>query len=236
MAYHLKISLIFAAVLVIFAAASPEMKPKLIVLTFDDGPRPAILKQLLPLLARHHIPGTFFVIGGEAENKKILLKEIAVQGHEIENHSYGHADLKILQKNKGTSNVLKDIHQAELVIQSATGQKPKFFRPPFWSCNAEIENALAQVGYTVMKLEHPDLNSLDYEDVEKKNPPSVLIERVKKIISQREKAGIFRHILVFHELQLSVNALTELILYFLDRGYQFVRLDNFPLDTKREKK
>jgi hypothetical protein len=38
-------------------------RPKLVALTFDDGPDPVWTPQILSVLEQYHVPGTFFVIG-----------------------------------------------------------------------------------------------------------------------------------------------------------------------------
>jgi peptidoglycan/xylan/chitin deacetylase (PgdA/CDA1 family) len=42
-----------------------ETSQKVVALTFDDGPVPSALDQLLPVLSEHDVKATFFVIGAE---------------------------------------------------------------------------------------------------------------------------------------------------------------------------
>lgn len=198
---------------------------KIVVLTFDDGPRPEILKEFLPLLAEYDIPGTFFVQGCAVSQNKTLVKKMHDAGHEIENHSYGHENLIKIFPGSGMNGIKKTIQKSSNEIFEATGRKPKFFRPPYWAINQDIENNIKSWGYIVMKLDNPDINTMDYADASKNHPAKILIERVKKIISAREKQGKFTHILVFHELPITVKALKTLIPYFQNQQYRFGRLD-----------
>ncbi len=84
---------------------------------------------------------------------------------------------------------------------------------------------IEQAGYRVVKLERPDVNSMDYEDFAKHRTAEVLIARVKKLIELRERNKNYQHVLVFHELPLTAEALKTLIPYFREHGYRFVRLD-----------
>jgi peptidoglycan/xylan/chitin deacetylase (PgdA/CDA1 family) len=68
---------------------------------------------------------------------------------------------------------------------------------------------------------------MDYDDRAKKHPPEDLIERVRKIIETREKKGITKHVLVFHELKISAEALKVLIPELLGKGYKFVTLEDY---------
>lgn len=200
---------------------------KIIVLCFDDGPRPWILKKLLPVLEEYNVPATFFVMGwAVAENKKII-KKMHDAGHEVENHSFGHEDLKILYKEKGAEAVKKTIKRAGDVIFETTGRHPRFFRPRSWDITEEIEKIIIAEGYTVMKLDKPDINTEDYLDFEKRHPPEILIKRVKYFVADREKHKNFNHVLVFHELPITAEALKTLIPYFQTQGYKFIRLDEY---------
>jgi hypothetical protein len=71
--------------------------PKLIALTFDDGPYPVDTPMLLQRLApTAHVPATFFLIGRDAEQFPELAREIAAAGDEIADHTLTHPDLDAL--------------------------------------------------------------------------------------------------------------------------------------------
>jgi len=213
-------------ILISFVSLSVFGAEKTIALTFDDGPKPAILKQLLPLLEKNGALATFFVIGSEAAARESLLEKMGNGGHEIENHGWGHENFKKLLKDKGSEAIERNLARTSKIIFQATGRRPFFFRPPFWEITPEIEKIVVEQGYRVMKLDNPDINTLDYKDAEKHRSVEVLIERVKNIIAKREDQGKFTHILVFHELPITVEALKTLIPYFQSRGYQFKRLED----------
>ncbi len=206
-----------------FGAERPAEKT--IILNFDDGPRPAVLKELLPLLEKYDVRANFFVEGDMVSVNKELIKKMHDAGHGIENHSWGHENFKKLFKEKGAEAVKSNLNKADNAIFKATGRHPRFFRPPLWEINADIEQVIKSLEYTIMKLDNPDINTLDYEDTLKHHPVETLIERVKNLVAKRETKEKFKHILVFHELPITVEALKILIPYFQSRGYKFVRLD-----------
>lgn len=198
-----------------------------IALTFDDGPKPEVLEELIPLLVIYKVPATFFVLGAVAKDHPEYIKKEKELGFEIENHSWGHENFKKLFAKKGTSAVQENISKTSDTIFNLTGRRPIFFRPPFWVITPEIEKIVKGKGYTVMKLEHPDISSNDWEDVEKQREVNVLIGRVKKLIHGKKT-----HIMVFHELHLTVGALSVLVPYFQEQGYKFTRLDEvYPIKT-----
>ena len=200
---------------------------KTIILTFDDGPNPFVLKNLLPLLKEHDAHASFFVIGGVAAYERDWLIVLAELGHRIENHSWGHENMKKTFAKNGAHAVMQSIEKTAHVIEDAVSRRPKYFRPPFWEITREIEIIVGENGYEAMKLGSPDINSLDYEDVQKKRPASALVTRVKNLVAAREKKGMFRHVLVFHELPLTVRALGELFPYFKKQGYRFSALEDY---------
>lgn len=199
-------------------------EPKTIILTFDDGPNPIVLGKLLPLLKTYNAHASFFVVGSTVVGNESWVEREALEGHTIENHSWGHENMKKRFAVKGGDATSLSLDKTAEIIKKITGRSPKYFRPPFWEVNKEIESIAATKEYRVMKLGNPDLNSLDYDDVSKKKGVSVLIERVKAIVKKREEKGLFYHIFVFHELPLTADALTILLPYFKNQGYSFSSL------------
>jgi peptidoglycan-N-acetylglucosamine deacetylase len=200
---------------------------KTIYLTFDDGPRPVFLRQILPLLEQYGASASFFVIGAEAAGHPELIREVS-RRHTVENHSWGHENFKKLMRDKGEAAVIRNLDRAAALIEDITGRKPKFFRPPCWEIDSRTKAVIAGRGYTVMELGNPDINTMDYDDYAHKRSASVLVEKVKKMIDRRERSGQYKHVLVFHELPITAEALKELIPYFSDKGYAFRNLNDFP--------
>lgn len=64
--------------------------PRLVALTFDDGPYPVQTPLLLDMLAELHVPATFFLIGNDAQEFPDLVRRIGAAGDEIANHTQTH--------------------------------------------------------------------------------------------------------------------------------------------------
>ncbi len=89
--------ILFAFTVLLFSFSNISQaatEEKVIALTFDDGPNPKALNILLPLLSEEKAPGTFFVVGGNAKSHPEYLRKETALGYEIENHSFGHENLK----------------------------------------------------------------------------------------------------------------------------------------------
>ena len=73
--------------------ADRKGRPRLIALTFDDGPYPVFTPLLLDELHALRVPATFFLIGRDAEQWPELTQRIRTDGDEIADHTYSHPDL-----------------------------------------------------------------------------------------------------------------------------------------------
>jgi len=74
-------------------AAPAGPRPKLIALTFDDGPYPVDTPLLLAALDDLKVPATFFLIGRDGEQYPELVRRIAAHGNEIADHTLTHPNL-----------------------------------------------------------------------------------------------------------------------------------------------
>lgn len=122
---------------------SGSVQTKEIALTFDAG-SDAIGIGILDVLKKHNVKATFFLTGGWADKFPSYAKRIAVEGHDIGNHTYSHPDAV-----KTNSNIfLQDIIKAEEAIKRVTGITPRpYFRFPFGSYNAAALKTVGGAGY-----------------------------------------------------------------------------------------
>jgi peptidoglycan/xylan/chitin deacetylase (PgdA/CDA1 family) len=103
-----------------------------IALTFDDGPG-IHTAPILDVLDRFRAPATFFVVGGVNDGHAALIKRAVSAGHAIENHTVSHADMATLPRREQAREI--DVQTKAIVAMGAP--RPRFFRPPYNSRNAE---------------------------------------------------------------------------------------------------
>ncbi len=101
-------------------------------MTFDDGPDPEWTPKILDVLKRERVPGTFFLIGIQAEKFGSLTKRIYREGHEIGNHTFTHPDISSI----GTAYMKVELNLTERLFASQLGIRTMLFRPPY-SVDAE---------------------------------------------------------------------------------------------------
>ena len=248
--------LLVIAALALCCALPVLAQNKLIALTFDDGPRPYILygadgvPGLLNVLDQQQVKATFFVMGwrltpktwGEGRYEKNIgitcleaAHEVVKRGHEIENHTYSHAELKTAERKKGEAWVISDVERGASVIQAVTGHKPVYVRPPDWILPDDARRDLEERGFKILTIsqQNPialrDVNSTDYLCAGKGVgcPKPSLAQGVLRQIEQREKHGVTTHVLAFHELKTTVVQLPELITALKAKGYKFVTVSEY---------
>ena len=238
-------------------SASPA--DRLIALTFDDGPRPYVLfgskavrpaPGLVDILDQNGVKATFFVVGwrltpktwGEPRHEEDIgvtcidaAEQLIRRGHELEDHTYSHLELRSAEKKNGEQWVMRDVDRGAQAIKAVTGLQPQYVRPPDWIITSDARRDLEQQGYRVLTIssENPtalrDVNSLDYLCAGKAVgcPKPSLPDAVLQQVEQREKKGTFTHILAFHELSTTAAIMPRLISDLKARGYRFVTLAEY---------
>jgi peptidoglycan-N-acetylglucosamine deacetylase len=97
-----------------------------VALTFDDGPDPKTTPRLLDLLARYHVPATFFVTGRRAARYPHLIRMILERGHSVGNHTFHHDCFRIFWQ---PSRLAREIDDTQETL-SRLSVVPLVFRPP----------------------------------------------------------------------------------------------------------
>jgi peptidoglycan-N-acetylglucosamine deacetylase len=120
--------------------------PKLpyVAITFDDGPHGEISLKLLDLLKTLKLPSTFFVVGKQARKYPEIIERIALDGHELANHTYNHFRLPTIP----LSEVPSELNRTRDLLQSIVGAPTRLFRPPGGEYNDAIQKIVEREGYT----------------------------------------------------------------------------------------
>ncbi|MDX3002402.1 polysaccharide deacetylase family protein [Kribbella solani] len=110
-----------------------QAKGKVVYLTFDDGPDPRWTPEVLAVLAKHNVHGTFFMLAEHADAHPDLVDEVRTAGNAIGNHSVSHPQLTKLSP-------------ARLHEQVANGIQSKCFRPPYGATNPRVKAEIKRDG------------------------------------------------------------------------------------------
>lgn len=98
-----------------------------VFLTFDDGPTPDVTEWVLDQLAAYNAHASFFLVGRNVRLHPSLTRRIVREGHLIGNHTYNHAN----GWKTPVKDYLTEIARTDAVIHEVTGQRPRYFRPPY---------------------------------------------------------------------------------------------------------
>lgn len=196
-----------------------KSKAKEVVLTFDDGPDPAYTPQILDILDKHHIKGTFFVVGENALLHPKLVKRLHEEGHELGNHTFTHPDIASISPLRTKI----ELNANQRLIQEITGHSATLFRPPYVAdANLSTKKDLLPVmraqemGYTTVgEL----IDSHDWQQLSSK-------EIVKQVLKQLPEGNV----ILMHDSggdrSNTVKALPIIIEELKKRGYTFTTVGN----------
>ncbi|MGO4544245.1 polysaccharide deacetylase family protein [Paenibacillus sp. 2TAB23] len=191
-----------------FVPIEANTPDKVVLLTFDDGPKDqVVLTSLLDTLDQHNAKAIFFVNGYRVKQNPDLLTIIHERGQTIGNHSWDHINLKE-EKEDVVEKQLNDVQSA---VQALTGTKPLFFRPPYGSGSDLVKKIAKDHGMLYMTWSN---GSLDW-DKSAKDKPEVVI---KNVMDQLHPGAN----ILMHELKWTAEGLDELLTKLENKGYGFI--------------
>ena len=187
------------------AAAAQEKK--LIALTFDDGPNTTTTNEVLDLLEQYGAKGSFFLIGDNInEQSAVSVRRAYDMGMEIDNHSKTHSNM-----SKMTADELAaEIGYVDEKVLEITGEKTKFFRPPFIDVSQSMYDA----------IDLPFICGIDCQDYME----NVTAQERADYILNGAKDGV---IVLLHDAagnSQTVEALKIAMPELVKQGYEFVTL------------
>ncbi len=126
-----------------------------VYLTFDDGPS-GNTGRILDILAEYDVKATFFVVGKEEEEYRVLYKRIVDEGHTLAMHSYSHRYNEIYQSLESFST---DLSRLQEFLYDTTGVWCRYVRFPGGSSNTVSKVDMHElIGY----LDDQDMSYFDW--------------------------------------------------------------------------
>jgi len=187
---------------------------KKVALTFDDGPSPVWTSLILKELKKANIKATFFMTGYHVNQYPDLARQVAQEGHEIENHGYAHNVVLYYRQEE----IESEIKYTEYLIKNATGQTTRYFRPPKAWIGPKTKIKIKQIGYEVVLW---SLNSKDWVTFNARHIVSFIVRRIKNgdILLFHDSGAVFKD--EGGDRSQTVAAIPLLVDALQKKGFQF---------------
>jgi peptidoglycan-N-acetylglucosamine deacetylase len=192
-----------------------------IALTFDDGPNDPYTQQLLDLLAHHKVRATFFLMGDYVRKRPDVARAIHQAGHLLGNHTVTHPSLMWQRP----ARVRQELVACSAIIEDATGEAVKYFRPPFGARRPDVLRTVEELG---MKPVMWNITAHDWDATD----AQALAARVQTALQRNQQRGDSSNVLL-HDgghrafgIDRSVTlAATQSLLASWARTYRLVTVD-----------
>jgi peptidoglycan/xylan/chitin deacetylase (PgdA/CDA1 family) len=166
---------------------------------------------LLQVLAEHHVPATFFVLGEKAMAMPDFVRAIKEGGHDVASHGWSHTAFTELEADALSSEIRRSCD----AIRELTGADCKDVRPPYGRYDGRAVNWLARQDLVTWLW---TAEARDYE-------PAASVDRiVRNTLGSLSPGGI----VLLHDgggdRSRTVQALPLIIEGVRNRGYRFVAL------------
>jgi peptidoglycan/xylan/chitin deacetylase (PgdA/CDA1 family) len=124
-----------------------QTRQHVVALTFDGGGNADGARNVLAVLRRQHVAGTFFLTGHFVQSYPQLARAIG-RRYLVANHTVDHVDMRRLSDAAAT----REVTRAELLIRNATGRDPRpYFRFPYGARDARTLGLVRRLGYVSIR-------------------------------------------------------------------------------------
>ena len=191
---------------------SLDTSEKIIALTFDDGPDENSTLEVVSILNKYGVPGTFFLLGEQIDRYPDTVKAILDGGHSIGNHSWSHKR----PTDISTDEVMNEVDKADKRIMEY-GVETKLFRPPYGLVHRSQMPELIEAGYRIICW---SVDSMDWYLDDADQIAACVLENAHPgaIVLMHSSGGN-------DSRKAAIEALPIIIETLMEEGYRFVGLD-----------
>jgi len=212
--------------------------PGEVALSFDDGPDATWTPQILDILKRKNVSGTFFMIGAAAQNNAGLVRRVYREGHEIGNHTWFHPDISEISN----ANVDFELNITERLFASILGVQPLYFRPPYsidqepdTNDQAAPASRIQDLGYLIVG---DKIDTNDWDEHPRKTSQEITDSVFQQIESMKTRPWVRGSIILLHDgggdRSVTVKVLPVLIDALRAHGYKIVPVSELMGRTRAE--
>jgi peptidoglycan/xylan/chitin deacetylase (PgdA/CDA1 family) len=191
------------------------LRPKELVLTFDDGPWPGTTPKVLDALKAECVRATFFLLGKNAEPHAELARRALAEGHSIGHHTSSHPLLDHMPFAKAEAEIDKGIEEDDYAVYGQRRSEPitPFFRFPGFASTPALLDRLNQRGIVVFGA---DVWASDWDPMSPEQELQLILGRIEHVN---------RGIVLFHDTKAQTAQMLPAFLRELKRrGYRIVHV------------
>ncbi|AHF07510.1 polysaccharide deacetylase family protein [Desulfitobacterium metallireducens] len=192
-----------------------KTEEKVIALTINVDWGEEYIPGLLDALDKGQAKATFFLTGRWANKNPELVKDILARGHEIENHGYSHPHPDRLSVAANEQEIIK----TEKIVQELTGQKTRYYAPPYGEKGVSGLKAAQNLDYQTI------LWTLDTVDWRPESSPDLIAQR---IVNPSVRFGVKPKkegaIVLMHPKANTVKALPKILNELNNQGFRMIKL------------
>lgn len=182
---------------------------KVVALTFDDGPNTTTTQEVLEVLKKNGVVGSFFLVGNNINDETAKTVKYAYDlGCEIDNHSKSHGYMNQMSAEECAA----EFKYVDDKVFEITGEHTKFFRPPYIAVCDEMWDC----------IDVPFISGVGCNDWD---PNVDTARRVAYIEKKAQDGGLDGCVILLHDAEgnsQTVAALEEIIPALKEMGYKFV--------------
>ena len=183
-----------------------------VALTFDDGPDPRFTPRVLEVLRRHGAVGTFCMVAQNAVGHEALVRQVVADGNRLCDHSRTH-DENLPERD--TEKIDDEVVGAGRTLAAVSGAPVPWYRAPGGAWSTPIADLCVQHGMQPLSW------NVDPRDWERPGVAAI-VAAVQREVREQEPDGV---IVLLHDgggdREQTVEALEQLIPWFVERGYGF---------------
>lgn len=196
---------------------------KTVAFTFDDGPNPETSSQIVDTLYNYDAVGTFFIVGNRIDSSTIgVIKDSIEKGNQYGSHTQSHPNLNNLLDEE----VYKEIYQPAKDLYEGYHNNSEYdfdglgytmtvYRAPGGNHNANVDSVAPFISIEW------DCDTRDWSS----RDTNAIKEEVYSF-EQKNPGGLDGCIVLYHDIyQPTADAIKDLVPELIDKGYQFVTID-----------
>lgn len=126
-------------------------------LSFDTANGTSNIRTILDILEKHNVKATFFMTGDWIKKYPEYVKNIAIAGHDLGNHSENHKQMSKLTKEQCMNEIMKP-HKR---VKDLTGIEMELFRAPYRDYNHALIETITECNYYPVEWQ---VDSLDWKE------------------------------------------------------------------------